>query len=126
MPIHDISFENGLYFARESGEISLADAELWAKYAVLYASHSETPIVALIDARDVTFVTVEARRIFVRASHIPNLHGACVATKTVRNTQTSRIIGKMAQHDHTSVFETLEEARWHAQRLLRDSSADVG
>jgi hypothetical protein len=125
MPIHDISFEDGIYFARESGEISLADAELWAKYAVLYASHSQTPIVALIDARDVTFITVEARRVFVRASHIPNLRGACVATKSVRNAQTSRIIGKMSLDDHTFVFETLEEARWYAQRLAHESSADV-
>lgn len=115
MPIYDMEFRDGIFFAREVGRIDQADAELWAHYANRFAAASISPIVALVDAREVTSITPEARRIFVKASYIPNLKCGAVAARDVVSQQSSRIVGWMAERDHTHVFQTLEEARAFAE-----------
>jgi hypothetical protein len=125
MPIFDMEFENGIYFVREVGRIDQADAELWTYYARRYAASSKTPIVALIDAYDVTYVTPEARRTFAIASRIPNLRGAAVAVKDFVNMQTSKVIALMAEDGHTHIFRSLEEARRFAVEQI-SSGASTG
>jgi len=119
MPIYDMRFEDGIFFAREVGRIDQADAELWMKQARDYANASPTPIVALVDAREVTYITVEARRIFVIASKIPNLQAGVVATQGAVSTQSANVIGMMAERGHTHIFPTLEEAQDFARRLVQ-------
>jgi hypothetical protein len=119
MPIHDMHFANGIFFAREVGHINRADAELWLQQVRRYTAESPTPIVALIDAREVTHVAVQARRLFVIASKLPNFRVTAIAAKSVGNMQTSRIIGMMAERDHTHVFETFEEAYHFAVEQAR-------
>jgi hypothetical protein len=77
-----------------------------------------TPIVAVVDALDVTFVTTEARQIFVRTSTIPNFKASAVVARDAVTLQTARIIGRMAEHDHTHIFGSIEEALYFARRQL--------
>ncbi len=126
MPVTDISFENGIYFAKESGRIDKADALLWAEHARRYAEESSGLIVALVDALEVTYISNDARRIFAKASATPGLHAAAVATKEQAAT-TASIIGLMAIEQHTYVFSTLEAARKFAEAevaRLRGNTTD--
>ena len=115
MPIVDMQFEEGIFFARELGRIEKEDAEAWADAARHYAELSPSPIVALVDALEVTHVTAMARQVFALASGIPGLKVASVATSDASVTQTAQIIGLMARNHHTYVFPTLEQARIFAE-----------
>jgi hypothetical protein len=112
MPIDSIVFENGIYYCREFGNLSKEDAQLWAEKAFEYARLSAPqPIVALIDALDVQFVSMDARHIFAKASGIDGLALAAVVTKDPITEQSSRIINVMAVRKHTYLFKSIEDAK---------------
>jgi hypothetical protein len=123
MPITQTRFQDGIFFCREEGEISAEDAQYWAEQASFYAHQSSYPIVALIDATEATYVTAAARRIFARASAIPNLHDAAVATHRARVMHNARLTVMLAVDKHTRIFDDIEKATQFAvnrARLLRD------
>lgn len=125
MPVVDMHFEDGVFFAREYGKIEKEDAKVWANAVARYAASSPTPIVAVIDALEVDFITTEARQVFVRASHTPNLMLSAVAAKGRVTYQTARIISVMAEEDHTYIFPSVPEAYAFARRHLADSAGAV-
>jgi hypothetical protein len=121
MPIVDISFENGLFFAREAGHIAAEDAKRWAEALVQSARSSSVPIVILVDAREATSISTEARRIFALASETPNVRIAAIATNNLLVEQQSRMTALMCsvRHSHeTHIFRTLEEAEQFARSHL--------
>lgn len=126
MPINDLRFEHGIFSARESGQISAEDALLWVEELRACASASPTPIVILIDARELTFISTAAQKIFTKAAETPNVKVAAVATGTPVATQLSRIVGLLSRvrqtHD-THVFQTLDGATSFAQAQARDVTA---
>jgi len=122
MPIHDMKFKDGIFYAREEGRISKEDAKAWAQQVKFYAANSDTPIVALVDALDVDYISREARQVFARTSYLPNFKGASVAAKNLVTMQTSRVIGLMASQDHTYVFSTMDQAERFARKLLQSAA----
>lgn len=121
MPVTDLSFENGLFFSREVGHISADDAKKWAEALVYCAKSSSVPIVVLVDAREATSISTEARRIFALASETPNVRVAAVATGNLLVEQQSRITALMCsvRHTHeTHVFRALEDAEQFAYNHL--------
>lgn len=112
MPIDSIVFENGIFYCREFGNLTKEDALLWAEKAFEFARLSAPqPIVALIDALDVQFVSMDARYVFAKASGIDGLALAAVVTKDPITEQSSRIISVMAVRKHTYLFKSIEDAR---------------
>ena len=118
MPIQDTAFTNRIFFAREVGDISQADAEAWANALREHARKSAEPMGAVVDALEVTSVSAAARKIFAEASQTPNVRVVAVATKHLPITQTVRVIGMMGKRGTIQVFATLEEAREYAQKRL--------
>lgn len=117
MPIVDYTYENGIFYAREMGQITEDDAKEWAAQAEKYAQNG--PIVALVDASEVIFITLEARRVFGKASAIENLVCGAIATGEFMTRQMAKSIGMMADNRHTFVFDTLEEARAFAEKQVQ-------
>src|SRR5687768_8144012 len=107
MPITDMKFEHGVFFAKESGRIDKADAECWASALRGYADSSRTPIIALIDALEVTFISPSARLVFASATGIAKLKAVSVATEDLVTAQTARVIGMLGKRGRTHIFETL-------------------
>lgn len=111
MPIVDMKFEDGIFSAREYGRIEKADAKAWVEKLSHHCLTSLVPVVALVDALEVKYISTEARQIFVRASKIPNFKCSAVAAEQLITVQTARVIARMSQKDHTYIFATLKEAR---------------
>ncbi len=113
MPIRDIRFENGIFFAREIGKIERADAEAWTEALRRCAQASLTPVVILIDAREMTLISPDASKVFSKAAEVPNVRVAAIATTTPLATVMSRTVAMMSRvgqtHD-THVFNSFEEA----------------
>jgi hypothetical protein len=128
MPITDLRFEHGIFFARESGPIGGDDALMWLEALRACAAESPVPIVILIDARELTFISTAAQKIFTKAAETPNVKVAAVATGTPLATQLSRIVGLLSRvrqtHD-THVFHTLEEASQFARAQARRVAAQT-
>ncbi len=126
MPICDMRFETGIFFAKEIGQIYGEEALAWTEELQRYAAQSPVPIVVLIDARELTFISTAAQRIFTKAAETPNVKVAAVATGTPLATQLSRIVGLLSRvrqtHD-THIFNTLEEATQFAQSQAKVVSA---
>jgi anti-anti-sigma regulatory factor len=126
VPITDLRFERGIFFAKEIGQISAEDALLWLETLRGCAAESQDPIVILIDARELTFISTAAQKIFTKAAETPNVKVAAVAANTRLATQLSRIVGLLSRvrqtHD-TIVFHTLEEAAHFAQSQASDVAA---
>lgn len=113
MPIVDMTFENGVFFSREIGQVDERDARLWAEALHHCALSSRTPIVVLIDALQATGITSDARRVFARASETPNVRVAAIVTHNPRVTQQCRItalMGTVRSSHETHFFDTREEA----------------
>lgn len=115
MPIIDLQFENGIFFAREVDYITGDDAHNWARALGHYAAAYAIPIVALVDAREVTAISNDARRVFAMASETANVRAAVVVVNQGNRlaTQQSRITALLSAvrktHD-TYFFESLAEA----------------
>lgn len=118
MPISDYTFKGQIFFARESSVISAEDARRWAEKLAECAQWSVTPIVALVDALDVTRIDFPAVEILSKASYTPNVLAVVVASSSaVENT--SKNIGLLGKRNQTLIYATLEEARSRAEGLLR-------
>ncbi len=118
MPILDMSFENGMFFAREVGTVDGNDARKWVEALQRCAKVSATPVVILVDALHATTINAEARRIFAQAAETPNVRIAAIACKDLRVTQQSRIavlMGSVRSTHETHFFDTLEEATQFAR-----------
>ena len=118
MPITDFHYDNHIFSAREVGHIDKADAERWVQALRQYAAASPTPIIAIVDALEVTFVSAGARMTFAEASKTPNLQAICVATQDMLISQTARVIGMLGERGRTHIFETVDEAREFAEELI--------
>lgn len=125
MPITDMQFEHGIFSCREVGIINEDDAKLWAKHIAHYAARSPHPIVALVDATRAEYLTSGARQVFAKASAIPNLEEAAVATASFRVEQNARMTAMMSVKKHTHIFDNIENAlRFSLERAndLRQSA----
>lgn len=113
MPIQDIHFEQGVFFAREIGKIARADAEVWTDALRRCAASSPTPVVILIDAREMTIIAPDASKVFSKAAEVPNVRVAAIATSKPLATVMSRTVAMMSrvgQTHETHIFNTMEEA----------------
>jgi anti-anti-sigma regulatory factor len=126
MPITDLRFEHGILFARESGQISGEDALRWLETLRACAAENPVPIIVLIDARELTFISTTAQKIFTKAAETPNVKVTAIAAGTRLATQLSHIaslLSRVRQTHDTHVFRTLEEATQFARAQARRVAA---
>jgi hypothetical protein len=111
-------FENNIFFARETGIVTGEDAERWSSALVKYAASNPTPVVAFVDARDLVFITEEARQVFIQSSKTPNIKAAIVTTSDHETAQSSRLISLMSRDSShiTYVFSNIKEALVFAEK----------
>ncbi len=125
MPICDMQFDQGIFFAREIGKIDRADAEAWTEALRQCAASSPTPVVILIDAREMTLIAPDASKIFNRAAETPNVRVAAVATSKPLAAVMSRtvaMLSRVGQTHETHIFNTLEEAERFARAHVSAAS----
>jgi hypothetical protein len=123
VPIRDMRFEGGIFYAKQTGLIDEGDARSWVEALQWHASNSLTPIVALVDAREVEFVSHNASHVFVEGSSTPNVKAAVVVTRTTTTTVKARTIGLMSEPRHThetTVFTSMALAEKFAKACVEE------
>jgi hypothetical protein len=121
MPIINYTFENRIFFAQETGDISPEDARTWAEKLKESADQSPAPIVAFVDALEVKQVSLPALDIFSKASFTRGVLAVVVATN-IKTELTARNIGLLGKRKQTMVFGSLAEAREYALILLEETN----
>lgn len=118
MPISDMYFEANIFFARQTGILTGEEAEQWEALLTKYAAASPTPIVAFVDARELVYITEEARVVFIRSSRTSNIKASVVTTSDHETAQTARLISLMSRDSRyiTYIFSSLKEAWAFAQK----------
>lgn len=102
MPIDAFHFEGRIFAACETGYISQDEAKVWAEQLKQHADASAEPIVALVDALKVTFVSPAASLVFSKASHHANLLAVVVAT-SARISGIADAIGRIGVQGKTHI-----------------------
>ncbi len=120
MPITNYECHDRVFFAKETGFVTTEEAYVWVEKLESCASQNQQPIVALVDALEVTRISPVAYQVFSKASFTENVVGVVVATNAVI-TQTSTTISRLGKRQQTWVFSTLDEARQYALRLLEEN-----
>jgi hypothetical protein len=83
------------------------------------AETSELPIVALVDAMEVSSVLRAAEQLFIEGAYTENLLAVLVATNAVVTIQ-ARTIGLLGKRGHTRIFNTPDDARKHAEWIIKE------
>lgn len=118
MPITEMTLDGGIFYVREEGEITKEDAVDYTMELISHCEQQPSPIVILIDAMDVTSVSMDARKIFARVTSDQNHDQAYVACGSLNIVQAARVIGLMSKDRKTHVYRSLETARDHATQRV--------
>jgi hypothetical protein len=128
MPIDNMRFEDGIFYARQSGSISEAEARQWVDSFRAAAEASPTPIVALVDALEVTYIQPAASVIFIEGSTTPNVKAAAVVTRSTVTNVRARTISMMSENrstHQTYIFSSMAEAEQFARTCLSETEVSL-
>ncbi len=118
MAITDFAFQTQIFFAKHSRIIAGDEAQLWVDKLTEYAQWSFTPIVALVDASEVSQITFPAHSLLTKASFINNVSAIVIASSS--NAQlTFKNIALLGKRNSIVICPTLDEARRHAKGLVQ-------
>jgi hypothetical protein len=122
MTTMNMHFENHIFYARPSENLSKTDAIAWVSALRRYAEQSFSPIAAILDARDVQFIAASARVVIAEATRMWRVQGLLFVTDDPTMLQTVRMIGVLGEPNATHAFMTLEEAQHFARRATQQSA----
>lgn len=114
MPIYDMHFDDGIFFAKQTGRLDSFDAQAFVEALRHYAEISQKPIVILIDAREVESISPQASLIFIQGSATPNVKVAAIATTRMETFIQARTVSLMSERQtthSTHVFQSYDEAQ---------------
>ena len=119
MAVQQFQFVRRIFYARFSGSISQQDAERWLVKMHYHAIQSRQPIMAVMDMRHATYISIAARRIVVDASLNAHLFGVVLVTRSAALQETGRAICRMCRGELARVVPSLAEALQLAQDVIR-------
>ena len=128
MPFSHERYNDGVFVCRLDERINEADARQWAKFSKHYAYTEKYPIIALIDVRDASYVTANARQILSRAADKHFLHAVAVVAGDFIVEQNMRLVAMMSASKNIEVFNSLEDAQEYATnhaKLLQEIHGKV-
>lgn len=110
-----IEFNNGILYCHKQGRLDGADGVRYEEAVNAYATASLVPIVVLFDARQLSLITPDASRAFVRASKIQNVKCVIFAAHDFVVTQSVRVLAIRDHNHNTHIFEDWQMATRFAQ-----------
>ena len=123
MPFADMYAEEGIFYAKAIGRIDQNDCDLWVQELRMFAQSSFSPVAAMVDAREVQFISPAARALIADATRIPRVRAIVFAAKAEWLTQVLHEIGKSGERGRTQVFPTPKEAASYAQACVTNAAS---
>ena len=118
MPIHNMNFEGGVFFAKQVGYVDDVDARMWMSALKKYSSASHSPVVALVDMREVDRLCPTVLRIFGALQDMGNVLGVALTASEQMNSRNAQVMSKLSIMGGLRVFSTIDEGRTFARMRL--------
>lgn len=119
MSFSEECYDNGVFLSAMDKRVNEGDVRTWAKRSKHYAYTENYPIVALIDAREASYITAIARQILSRASDEHFLHSIAVVAGDFVVEQNMKLTAMMSASKNIAVFKTLEEAITYSKQQAK-------
>ncbi|MFW5691473.1 MAG: hypothetical protein ACOCXZ_03125 [Chloroflexota bacterium] len=119
MPIHNMNFESGVFFARQVGYVDDVDARMWGNALKNYAQNADLPVVAVVDMREVDRLVPTVTRVFSGLLSAPNLAGIAIVAGELMGSRNARVLSKLCELENVRVFSTIDEARAFARMQVK-------
>lgn len=113
-----MNFEGGVFFAKQVGYVDDVDARMWMNALKKYASGSDSPIVALVDMREVDRLCPTVLRVFSSLQSMDNLMGVALIASEQMNSRNAQVMSKLSAINGVRVFSTIDEGRSFARMRL--------
>lgn len=121
MPIHNMNFEDGVFFAKQVGYVDDVDARMWMNAFKKYANANTSPIVALVDMREVDRLCPTVLRVFNALQGMDNVMGVALIASEQMNSRNAQVMSKLSAVPSLRVFSTLDEGHSFARMRLNPS-----
>jgi hypothetical protein len=118
MPIMSTQFHDRVFKTSAAGQVEKADAEIWLDALQHYAGETNAPILALIDMREVSFITSAARILFAEATRMWGTQALVFIAAEPTMLQAIRVIELLGERRQVFAFTTLEEAQAFMEAAL--------
>lgn len=121
MPIHNMSFDDGVFFARQVGYVDQVDGRMWGSALKKWSKTSDTPIVAIVDMQDVERLCPTLVKAFSNVLASGNIVGIAVITSDLMTSRNDRVLSKLDNLDGVRVFSAVGDGYTFARMRLNPS-----
>lgn len=118
MPIHNMNFEGGIFFTKQVGYVDDVDGRMWMNALKKYSNASLSPVVALVDMREVDRLCPTVLRVFSALKDMGNVMGVAIIASEQMNSRNAQVMSKLSMMGGLRVFATMDEARSFARMRL--------
>ncbi|NDJ60341.1 MAG: hypothetical protein GYB67_04400 [Chloroflexi bacterium] len=111
MSILTSSYANGIFSTEIAGNLSQEEAQRWLLMLREHAATQVTPVIALVDATRLEFISGTARMVIAEATRVPRVRALIFVVSTPPMQQAVRMIGMLGERDLTHCFSSMERAQ---------------
>lgn len=119
MPIHRMSFDNGIFQSKNVGYFDNLDGRMWANALKKHATNDLLPLVAIIDIVEVNRICPTLVKIMGDVAKTPNLNAIAFIVDPSMTSQHSRVIDKLSDIPNLRFFSNYEDAYRFAKGRLQ-------
>lgn len=123
MPIHKMTFKEGIFFAHQVGYVNSVDLQMWANALNKYARSTPHSLVAIIDLREAERVCPTVLKVITGVLGTGNLIGITIVVGDNMASRNERILSKLGGVAGVTVLSSVKDAYALASTRL---SACVG
>jgi hypothetical protein len=123
MPIHRMSFENGLFFAQHVGYLDHIDVSTWADALSCHAQNSEVPVMAVVDMLGVDRVCPTMPQVVTTLLQMSNVLGIALVTSDLMTSRNAPVFDELKALPGVRLFSTMDKALTYSKARLHPSIA---
>jgi hypothetical protein len=118
MPIHNMHYENQLFFTRQEGYVDNVDGRMWATALKNHARTADQPVIAVVDITATERLCPTLVKTIGQTLNGENIAGIVFIAGDNVAGHSPRVMGKLAALHHVHVVTTQEDAHLKARSLL--------
>ncbi len=118
MPIHTMSFNEGVFHARTVGYVDNVDGRMWGSAFKQYARSSDVPIVAVMDLTDADRLCSTLPRVLSDVLSEVNIAGVILVVSGALASQNMRVFDKIDRMDGVRAVGDINTATTYANGLI--------
>jgi hypothetical protein len=126
MPIHNMNYEAGIFFTKQVGYVDDVDIRMWHNALNKYAKIGDTPVMAIIDMREIDRLCPTSTKVLSGALALPNVLGIAIVTSDVMCSRNARVFGTLNEQKGVRIFATTDDAYTFAQSRISPSVGYAG